>query len=842
MRACDSFVAGKGVATFSFIAALFLAALSGFTQGTLTSPCRTGWTGYRGNCYKVFNESANNIYHTQSETFCQTQGAYLVNIEDQAENDFVSTMVLGHNLANVFVSIGLQEEKNRNTFNVWRWYPSGRLPTFTQWAGGDVMGENRYAYLVVGSDPRLSVWRSSHNVRAKFMCETGCGSPLSSGAAENVQVTGNTSFSGAAVTYSCPPKHYLLGRAQRICQGDSLWSEEEPECTDSTACPDGWLQYDTNCYRVFSDVSRSWDEAQAACSSSNGAYLLNIADQAENLLIGKILYTQNLLSTQFWIGLSEERLFSTNGDWRWRPRGNALLPGFEAWAPSEPQNLYPWDCATVKLSVDSFSQPEWYDFRCDESKPFICERGCHEPDGINPDLVQTNGNSTGVDSSLTYRCSDGYEIVGDTTIVCLHGGHWDATQIPTCEPARGARTLCNDTHMTVAVGKFDLAGFNPSSIHLLDSQCTFQQNSSHYFATTLLDGGCNTSRIVTKDQVEYRNRVLYNTGAVNISVSCYIRSTANLSLEIALERRVPVTMTASPGTQQYDISFKAFNDSSYRFPYQRSIFPTPLFTTDHLFMSAAVKTSDRHVTGLRASQCWATPGDQQAQPQVVFLDDGCPTADGDVLLYKTTDGKSNNFSVAIGNQIGDTFANSLFYLHCTVRVCQSDDAQSICTTTCTGDGSTVRRKRAAEGDMSDQLSHVFVGPFRVDSHGQAAHNSKGETSSSTVWVMIATSTALVAMASVAAVVYRRRKRSSSARRRAMAGQCHQRNNSAGDVIYNEFDAESTCDELGEFGGAAAARSSDTISIGTQMTLIDDLQHCDHLSWKLAAEQDCEDVF
>ena len=57
--------------------------------------------------------------------------------------------------------------------DVWRWYPSMKLPTFTQWAGGELMGENLYAYLVVGSDPRQSVWIARHNSAANFVCERG---------------------------------------------------------------------------------------------------------------------------------------------------------------------------------------------------------------------------------------------------------------------------------------------------------------------------------------------------------------------------------------------------------------------------------------------------------------------------------------------------------------------------------------------------------------------------------------------------------------------------------------------------------------------------------------------
>ena len=55
------------------------------------------------------------------------------------------------------------------------------------------------------------------------------------------------------------------------------------------ACPDGWVQYDSNCYHAFNS-SVTWDDAQAICSTK-GAYLANIANSAENLFLGKFLDT-----------------------------------------------------------------------------------------------------------------------------------------------------------------------------------------------------------------------------------------------------------------------------------------------------------------------------------------------------------------------------------------------------------------------------------------------------------------------------------------------------------------------------------------------------------------------
>ena len=60
--------------------------------------------------------------------------------------------------------------------------------------------------------------------------------------------------------------------------------------------------------------------------------------------------------------------------------------------------------------------------------------GCHEP---SVDGIQMTGNSSHVNGTVSYSCSSGYEIVGQTDLVCLVGGHWDTTSYPRCEPATG---------------------------------------------------------------------------------------------------------------------------------------------------------------------------------------------------------------------------------------------------------------------------------------------------------------------------------------------------------------------------------------------------------------------
>lgn len=60
----------------------------------------------------------------------------------------------------------------------------------------------------------------------------------------------------------------------------------------------GWTLYQSRCYRVYQDESKTWLEARDHCEKEHG-YLASIPDSATNKWIKSLLTSQ---TKSFWIG------------------------------------------------------------------------------------------------------------------------------------------------------------------------------------------------------------------------------------------------------------------------------------------------------------------------------------------------------------------------------------------------------------------------------------------------------------------------------------------------------------------------------------------------------------
>lgn len=52
----------------------------------------------------------------------------------------------------------------------------------------------------------------------------------------NGRIVVNDNYFNSHVTYECDPGYYMFGPKERICQGDSSWSENPPECKAKRMC------------------------------------------------------------------------------------------------------------------------------------------------------------------------------------------------------------------------------------------------------------------------------------------------------------------------------------------------------------------------------------------------------------------------------------------------------------------------------------------------------------------------------------------------------------------------------------------------------------------------------
>ena len=77
---------------FLLVFIIGIASVQNFSTTSFDSfPCDLGWLFWDGHCYKVFNQYPYN--GLAAKYSCISQGAYLVKIDSDAENDFLSSLM-----------------------------------------------------------------------------------------------------------------------------------------------------------------------------------------------------------------------------------------------------------------------------------------------------------------------------------------------------------------------------------------------------------------------------------------------------------------------------------------------------------------------------------------------------------------------------------------------------------------------------------------------------------------------------------------------------------------------------------------------------------------------------
>ena len=126
-------------------------------------------------------------------------------------------------------------------------------------------------------------------------------------------------------------------------------------------CPNGWLYYETKCYKFMDSNEETWPDAVAACDSAlPGSTLASVHDHEQNAFL-ETLAGYGVT----WIGLSRD---STNGNWTWTDGSDF---DFNNWYYGQPDV----DGAAC-VESNCWGNGEWCDFECDAThhkRSFICQ-------------------------------------------------------------------------------------------------------------------------------------------------------------------------------------------------------------------------------------------------------------------------------------------------------------------------------------------------------------------------------------------------------------------------------------------------------------------------------------
>ena len=136
-----------------------------------------------------------------------------------------------------------------------------------------------------------------------------------------------------------------------------------------------WTGFQGSCYMFFTDKKRyllAEEHCQSLSTSARECHLASITSAAESNFVRDYVKKvwpewKTVDPPDLWIGYDDKQ---KEGTWKWIDGQKST--SYAPWRPSQPDNWYNEDCATLWLSTG-----EWNDVSCDSEEttknPFICE-------------------------------------------------------------------------------------------------------------------------------------------------------------------------------------------------------------------------------------------------------------------------------------------------------------------------------------------------------------------------------------------------------------------------------------------------------------------------------------
>ncbi|RVE65935.1 hypothetical protein OJAV_G00121150 [Oryzias javanicus] len=277
--------------------------------------CPAGWLRFQNKCF-LFKGKKNDIQGNWSfaRSWCREQGGELAIIDNQYENDFVASYLkdLEH----------------------------------AAWIGlSDLLAENQYAWSDGVSPVLYTHWDTNE--------------PNNVGGAEHcVIMNHNMLTSGKWNDDACHKNHSF------VCYRKKSSSIQPPPPTKSP-CPDGYISWYQNCYKLVEEPA-IWSDAQDACKKQGGNLASIDMSYDQAFVAGVVLQGK----ADAWIGLRR----MVDGSYSWSDGWPVF---FTQWGPGEPTNHRQEGC--VSMHASKWFHGTWNDTKCDQAKPYICKISSEKP-------------------------------------------------------------------------------------------------------------------------------------------------------------------------------------------------------------------------------------------------------------------------------------------------------------------------------------------------------------------------------------------------------------------------------------------------------------------------------
>ena len=288
-----------------------------------------------------------------------------------------------------------------------------------------------------------------------------CGNPLH---VDNGILMGSVFTYNQHVQYRCQPGYMLSGESDFVCQADSSWSSSWPSCSRISCgnpgavrngsvspidgnylfqsvvlftCNSGFDLYGSS--RVSCLANGNWSDRLPTCARIRCRHPGVVANSTVHFV--ELFESSELVykcSDGFLLVGNSNLTCLTSGLWSSAPPkceavscgdpgqvSNSLRSGIEfTFSKQVSFSCQPGYLLSGESTVRCLSNGSWT-----SSLPSCNIVRCGSPDSIS------NGSLTGrvftYNSSVTYKCDIGFNLIGDSTLSCLSSGVWSSS-IPSC--------------------------------------------------------------------------------------------------------------------------------------------------------------------------------------------------------------------------------------------------------------------------------------------------------------------------------------------------------------------------------------------------------------------------
>ncbi|XP_024286595.1 macrophage mannose receptor 1 [Oncorhynchus tshawytscha] len=281
-----------------------------------TGYCPAGWMLFRNKCF-MFQGHGHGMKAnwTSARSWCQSKGAELAVIDNQYENDFVSSYLRDLRLP---TWIGLTDSLVEGGFG---WSDGVSPVLYTNWADKE---------------------------------------PNNNGGREHcTAITHNYLVSGRWNDDLCTEEHSWVCSMKKS-------SSIAPPAPTKNPCPSGYISWYKNCYKLVEEP-KTWEAAQVACEQEGGNLASVDMSYDQAFVAGVVLQGK----ADAWIGLRRK---DDSSSYTWTDGWSVF---FTHWGPGEPSNHKTEGC--VAMRADPIFHGTWNDTDCNSAKAYICKISSESP-------------------------------------------------------------------------------------------------------------------------------------------------------------------------------------------------------------------------------------------------------------------------------------------------------------------------------------------------------------------------------------------------------------------------------------------------------------------------------